>query len=64
MNSKEIKGTWNEHKGKLIEKIAALTDNDALFTDDTKDEIFGNLEIKLSKSKEELRQIIDPLKSM
>jgi len=64
MNSNEFKGTWDEHKGKLIEKIAALTDNDAMFTNDKKDEIFGNLEIKLSKSKEELRQIIDPLKSI
>ena len=63
MSSTEIKGTWDEHKGKLIQKIAALTDNDSLFTD-KKDEIFGNLEIKLSKSKEELRLIIDPLKTI
>jgi uncharacterized protein YjbJ (UPF0337 family) len=52
---------WNEKKDKLKQKITDLTNNDILFTDDKKDELFGNLEIRLSKSKEEIRRIIDPL---
>ena len=31
-NSKEIKGNWNEFKGKLKQKFADLTDDDLLYT--------------------------------
>jgi uncharacterized protein YjbJ (UPF0337 family) len=29
----ELKGNWNEQKGKLKQKFATLTDNDLLFAD-------------------------------
>jgi uncharacterized protein YjbJ (UPF0337 family) len=61
MNSTEIKGNWDEQKGILKQKFAALTDNDLMFADGTKDEMFGRLEIKLSKTKEELRDIISSI---
>jgi len=57
----ELKGTWDEQKGKLKQKFAALTDNDLMFTEGKKDEMFGRLQMKLSKSKEELREIISAL---
>jgi len=57
----ELKGTWDEQKGKLKQKFAALTDNDLMFTEGKKDEMFGRLQKKLSKSKEELREIISAL---
>ena len=31
MNSTEIKGNWNELKGKLKKKFAVLTDNDLMY---------------------------------
>lgn len=61
MNTTELKGNWNEQKGKLKQKFAALTDNDLMFTEGKKDEMLGRLQIKLGKSKEELHKIIEDL---
>ena len=61
MNNVEIKGNWNEQKGKLKQKFANLTDNDLLFAEGKKDEMLGTLQIKLGKSKEELQKIIAAL---
>lgn len=61
MNTTEVKGNWNEQKGKLKQKFATLTDNDLMFADGKKDEMYGRLQVKLGKSKEELRKIISEL---
>lgn len=61
MNKTEVKGNWNEQKGKLKQKFAILTDNDLMFEEGKKDEMFGKLQIKLGKSKEELHAIINAL---
>ena len=59
MNTTEIKGNWDEQKGKLKQKFASLTDNDLLFTEGKKDEMMGRLEKKLGKSKDDLHKIIE-----
>jgi uncharacterized protein YjbJ (UPF0337 family) len=61
MNTLEIKGNWNEQKGKLKQKFAVLTDNDLMFEEGKKDEMFGKIQIKLGKTKEELQKIIQGL---
>lgn len=61
MNTTEVKGNWNEQKGKLKQKFATLTDNDLMFAEGKKDEMLGRLQIKLGKSKEELHEIISSL---
>ena len=61
MNTTELTGNWNEQKGKLKQKFAALTDNDLLFTEGKKDEMLGKLQVTLGKTKEELRKIITAL---
>ena len=61
MDSTKLNLEWDEHKGKLKQKIASLTDNEVMFTDDQKNEMFENIEMRLSKSKEEIRKIIEPL---
>ena len=61
MNKTELKGNWNEQKGKLKKKFAVLTDNDLMFEEGKKEEMFGKLQIKLGKSKEELDKIIASL---
>lgn len=61
MNTTEVKGTWNEQKGKLKQKFAVLTDNDLLFVEGKKDEMLGKLQIKLGKTKEELQDIFKAL---
>jgi uncharacterized protein YjbJ (UPF0337 family) len=57
----ELKGNWNETKGKLKQKFAELTDNDVLMEEGQQDEMLGRLQIKLGKSKEELHKIINEL---
>ena len=59
MNTQELKGNWNEQKGKLKQQFAVLTDNDLMFEEGKKDEMFGRLQIKLGKTKEELRKLIE-----
>ena len=61
MNTTEAKGNWNEQKGKLKQKFAILTDNDLMFAEGKKDEMFGRLQIKLGKTKEEMQKIISAL---
>jgi uncharacterized protein YjbJ (UPF0337 family) len=61
MNTTELKGNWEEQKGKLKQKFAALTDNDLLFVEGKQEEMIGKLQIKLGKTKEELHKIIQGL---
>ena len=61
MNTTEVKGNWDEQKGKLKQKFAKLTNNDLLFLEGKKDEMLGKLQIKLGKTKEELHKIIQEL---
>ncbi len=58
MNNTEIKGNWNETKGKLKQKYAMLTDNDLMYEEGKIDEMYGKLQIKLGKSKDELHKLI------
>ena len=61
MNTTEVKGNWNEAKGKLKQKFANLTDDDLLFAEGKKDEMIGRIQIKLGKTKEEMHKIISEL---
>ena len=61
MNTTEVKGNWNEQKGKLKQKFAVLTDNDLMFEEGRKEEMLGKLQITLGKTKEELFKIIGAL---
>ncbi len=61
MNTTEIKGNWNEMKGKLKQRFAALTDDDLMFTEGKEDELYGRLQTKLGKTKDELHKIIGEL---
>ncbi len=61
MNTTELKGSWEEQKGKLKQKFAALTDNDLKYIEGKKAEMLGKLQIKLGKTKEQLQKIIDAL---
>jgi len=57
-NTTELKGNWNEQKGKLKQKFAILTDNDLVFAVGKKDEMLGRLQIKLGKTQKQLHAII------
>jgi uncharacterized protein YjbJ (UPF0337 family) len=57
----ELKGNWNEQKGKLKQKFAMLTDNDLMYAEGKKDEMLGKLQKKLGKTKDELDKIMREL---
>ena len=61
MNKLQIKGSWNELKGKLKQQYGNLTDNDLVFSEGKEDELLGRLQNKLEKSKDEVRQMIEKL---
>jgi uncharacterized protein YjbJ (UPF0337 family) len=60
-NFTEIKGSWNEAKGKLKQKFAMLTDDDLLLVEGKQDDLLGRLQVKLGRTKEEIRKIISEL---
>lgn len=61
MTKLQIKGSWNEAKGKLKQKYADLTDDDLTYAEGKEDELLGRLQQKLGRSKEELRDEIEKL---
>ncbi len=61
MTKLEIKGSWNETKGKLKQKYAQLTDDDLLFAEGKEDELLGRLEKKTGQTKQQLRDTIEKL---
>ena len=56
-----LKGNWNEIKGKLKQKYGQLTDDDLTFAEGKQDEWLGRLQQKLGRSKEDLRSEIEKL---
>jgi uncharacterized protein YjbJ (UPF0337 family) len=59
MNKLTAEGTWNEIKGKLKQKYGDLTDDDLTFAEGKEDELYGRLQKKLGKTKEEIREEIE-----
>jgi uncharacterized protein YjbJ (UPF0337 family) len=60
-NLTELKGNWNETKGKMKQKFANLTDDDLLLIEGKQDEMLGRLQIKLGKTKAEVHKLISDL---
>lgn len=60
-NLTELRGTWNETKGKLKQKFAMLTDSDLLLVEGKHEEMFGRLQIRLGKTREEIYKLIAEL---
>lgn len=61
MNSQSLKGNWNVVKGKLKQKYADLTDDDLLYTEGKEDELYGKIQNRIGKTKEEVQKEIDEL---
>ena len=57
----QIKGNWNEVKGKLKQKYGQLTDDDLMFADGKEDELLGRLQKRLGRTKDELRAEIEDM---
>jgi len=61
MNIEEVKGSWEEKKGKLKQRFAVLTHNDLMFAGGNTEELYSKLQIKLGKTKGEFQKIIESL---
>jgi uncharacterized protein YjbJ (UPF0337 family) len=59
MNRLQIKGSWNEIKGKLKQQYGNLTDDDLAYAEGKDDELVGRLQKKLGKSAEEVQRMIE-----
>lgn len=54
MDKLELKGTWNELKGKIKQADGRLNDDDLEYQEGKDDELFGRLQQKLGKTKDEV----------
>ena len=56
-----IKGDWNILKGKLKQKFGNLTDDDLTFLKGKEEELLGRLQLKIGKTKREIRELLKKL---
>jgi uncharacterized protein YjbJ (UPF0337 family) len=59
MTALEIKGNWNQIKGKLKQKYGHLTDNDLVFEEGKEEELLGRLQERTGEAKDKLRSFIE-----
>ena len=59
--SDKLKGNWNVLKGKLQQQYADLTDDDVLYEEGKENELYGRLQARLGKTKEEVNELFDRL---
>lgn len=58
MTKLELKGRWNQIKGKVKQKWAQLTDDDLLFEEGKEEEVIGRIQTRTGESKESIRDFI------
>ncbi|WP_298738135.1 CsbD family protein [uncultured Chitinophaga sp.] len=58
MDTLQIKGKWNEIKGRLKQQYADLTDDDLLYEEGEEDRLIGKLQQKLGKSRDEVIKML------
>lgn len=63
MNIDQLEGKFKEAKGDLKKKYGKLTDDDLKYGEGEFEKMLGRLQEKTGKTKEELREEIDKLKS-
>lgn len=61
MDKLTVKGNWNEAKGKLKTAYAQLTDDDLMMEEGKEDELYGRIQKKLGKTREEVKKMIESL---
>lgn len=54
MDKLDLKGKWNELKGKIKQQYAEWTDDDLAYEEGKDDELLAKLQQKLGKSREEV----------
>ncbi|WP_026902650.1 CsbD family protein [Pedobacter glucosidilyticus] len=54
MDKLELKGKWNEIKGKVKQAYADLTDDDLTYQEGQEDEMLGKIQSKTGKTRDEV----------
>ncbi len=54
MDKLELKGNWNILKGKIKQSYAELTDDDLKLVEGKEEELYGRLQQKTGKTREDL----------
>ncbi len=54
MDKLEIKGNWNEMKGKVKQRWGNLTDDDLQYSEGKEDELVGRIQKKTGAAREEV----------
>ena len=55
-------GSWDDVKGQLKQNYAELTEDDLTYAEGKEDELFGRLQVKLGKTKEDIVSLIDNIR--
>lgn len=55
-------GSWDDVKGQLKQNYAELTEEDLTYAEGKEDELFGRLQIRLGKTKEDIVSLIDNIR--
>ena len=61
MDKLQLKGGWNQVKGKIKQAYGGLTDDDLTYEEGKEDERLGKLQAKTGKSRDELVKWINNL---
>lgn len=61
MNKTEMKGNWNVIKGKLKQRYGEITDDDLILEEGQEDELWGRMQKKVGKTKEEIMKELGDL---
>ena len=61
MNETTVKGGWNELKGKIKQAYGDLTDDDLTHQEGKEDEMWGKIQQKTGKTKDEINKAIADL---
>lgn len=61
MDKLQVKGKWNEIKGKVKQAYASLTEDDLKYEEGQDDELLGKLQQKTGKGRTELVSWINSL---
>ena len=59
MDDLRFKGKWNQLKGKIKQEWANLTDDDLTYAEGKEDELYGRMQEKTGKSKDEIKSWFD-----
>ena len=54
MSNLDLKGSWNELKGKLKQEYGELTEDDLAYVEGKEDELIGRIQKRLGKKREEI----------